>query len=188
MFTILRLQYTMPGSIHTEVILKFYEEIPRIDFTMHLGKTISMNEENIFLPLSLNFEDSSLYLRKGKEAFRPGIYQLPGTCMEYYMSDDGIAYTSPEGGALIATRDTPLVYMGEMKHHPIVLCDQKEKNNQRPIYSWVMNNKWETNFKMDLSGFGEYLYSIWLSNETDPEKAMDELKENTFDPYVMIIE
>lgn len=51
-----------------------------------------------------------------------------------------------------------------------------------------MNNKWETNFKMDLSGFGEYLYSLWLSNETDPEKAMDELKEKTFDPYVMIIE
>lgn len=187
-FTILRLQYTMPGSIHTEVILKFYEEIPRIDFTMHLGKTISMNEENVFLPLNLNFEDSSLYLRKGKEAFRPGIDQLPGTCMEYYMSDDGIAYTSPEGGALIATRDTPLVYMGEMKHHPIALCDRKEENNQRPVYSWIMNNKWETNFKMDLSGFGEYLYSLWLSNETDPEKAMDELKEKTFDPYVMIIE
>lgn len=187
-FTILRLQYTMPGSIHTEVILKFYEEIPRIDFTMHLGKTISMNEENVFLPLNLNFEDCSLYLRKGKEAFRPGIDQIPGTCMEYYMSDDGIAYTSPEGGALIATHDTPLVYMGEMKHHPIMLCDGKEENNQRPVYSWVMNNKWETNFKMDLSGFGEYRYSLWLSSESDPEKAMDELKEKTFDPYVMIVE
>ena len=42
-----------------------------------------MNEENVFLPLSLNFENSSLYLRKGKEAFRPGVDQLLGTCMEY---------------------------------------------------------------------------------------------------------
>ena len=44
-------------------------------------------------------------------------------------------------------RDTPLIYMGEMKHHPIRLCDGGERNNHRPVYSWVMNNLWETNFK-----------------------------------------
>ena len=164
------------------------EFIDTIRYTLSAPRTVSMDEENIFLPLSLNFDNSNLSLRKGKEAFRPGIDQIPGTCMEYYMSDDGIAYTSPEGGALIATHDTPLVYMGEMKHHPIMLCDGKEENNQRPVYSWIMNNKWETNFKMDLSGFGEYRYSLWLSSESDPEKAMDELKEKTFDPYMMIVE
>ena len=44
--------------------------------------------------------------------------------------------------------------MGQMQHHPIVLCDNRRENNQRPVYSWIMNNVWETNFKMDLSGFG----------------------------------
>ena len=114
--------------------------------------------------------------------------QLPGACMEFYMSDDGIGYLSSQGSALIAMRDTPLVYTGEMKHHPITLCDGKPENNQRPIYSWIMNNMWETNFKMDLSGFSEYCYSLWLSEDTDPEKAMDSLRELTFDPCVLVIE
>ena len=75
-----------------------------------------------------------------------------------------------------------------MKHHPIALCDGKPENNQRPIYSWIMNNMWETNFKMDLSGFSEYCYSLWLSEDTDPEEAMDTLRELCFDPHVLVIE
>lgn len=187
-FTQLRLKYSLPGTIRADVVLRFFEDMPRVDFKLELGKTISTDIESIFLPLSLDFGSDSLYLRKGAEAFRPGIDQLPGTCMEFYMSDDGIAYTSPQGGAVIAARDTALLYMGQLRHHPIVLCDGKEENNRRPVYSWVMNNIWETNFKMDLSGFGEYRYSLWLTDETDGEAAMDALREKTFDPYVLIIE
>ena len=60
--------------------------------------------------------------------------------------------------------------MGEMESHPILLCDNKEENNKRPVYSWIMNNTWETNFKMDLSGFCQYDYSLWL---TDMESLSD---------------
>lgn len=187
-FTVLRLRYTMPGSIHTQVVLKFYADIPRIDFNLELGKTISTDIESVFMPLCLAFEDSRLYLRKGTEAFRPGVDQIPGTCMEFYMSDQGLAYLSPQGGAMIAMHDTPLVYMGEMRHHPIALCDGREENNQRPVYSWVMNNIWETNFKMDLSGFSEYGYSLWLTEEQNPEQAMNQLRESTFAAHVLIVE
>lgn len=187
-FTELRLRYSLPGTVRADVFLKLYEDIPRIDFRLQLGKTLSSDIESIFLPLGLNLPGSSLYIRKGQEAFRPGVDQLPGTCMEYYMSDDGLAYLTAEGSALIAMRDTPLIYMGEMRHHPILLCDGKEENNARPVYSWLMNNTWETNFKMDLSGFGEYCYSLWLSDETEPEQAMDALQEYCFDPYVLVIE
>ena len=117
----------------------------------------------------------------------PGVDQLPGTCMEFYMSDDGAARLSPEGSVLIAARDVPMFYTGEMQHHPIRLCDGAAENNARPLYSWVMNNNWETNFKMDLSGFCQYDYSLWLTNISDPEQAMDELHEQLFDPYVLIV-
>ncbi len=187
-FTLLRLRYRLPGAIHADVLVKFYEAMPRVDFQLELGKTISTDIESVFLPLSLSFPDSRLYLRKGAEAFRPGVDQIPGTCMEYYMSDQGLAYLSPQGGALIAAHDAPLLYMGQMAHHPIRLCDGKEENNRRPVYSWIMNNTWETNFKMDLSGFCTYAYSLWLSQEQDPERALDQLRERTFDPYVLILE
>lgn len=187
-FTQLRLHYSLAGTVKADVLLKLYEAIPRIDFTLELGKTISDEVESVFLSLDLNRPGNETVLRKGaREAFRPGIDQLPGTCMEFYMSDDGAARLSPEGGVLIAARDVPMFYTGEMQHRPIRLCDGAAENNARPLYSWVMNNNWETNFKMDLSGFCQYDYSLWLTDISDPEQAMDELHEQLFDPYVLIV-
>ncbi len=186
-FTQLRLRFTLPGTVRADVFLKLYEAIPRIDFTLQLGKTLSSDIESIFMPLSLDIPESSVYIRKGAEAFRPGVDQIPGTGMEYYMSDDGFACLSKNGSVLVAARDTSLLYMGQMKHHPIRLCDGKPENNRRPIYSWVMNNTWETNFKLDLAGFSEFSYSLWLSGAEEPEQAMDTLREKCFDPYVLVI-
>lgn len=186
-YTVLRLRYRLPGTIKADVYLKFYEAMPRVDFKLLLGKTLSTDIESVYLPMTLSWPDRTVAMRKGSEAFRPGVDQIPGTCMEYYMSDWGIAQLSKEGSALIGARDTALWYMGEMKHHPILLCDGKEENNQRPIYSWIMNNTWETNFKMDLSGLTEYAYTLWLWDGQDMEEAMDELRERSFDPYVLII-
>lgn len=186
-FTELRLCYNLPGTVKADVLVKFYEALPRVDFRLQLGKTLSSEIESVFLPMSLSLDGGqSLYLKKGGEAFRPGVDQLPGTCMEYSMSDDGLAYVCPQGSALIASYDVPLFYFGEMAHHPIRLCDNREENNRRPVYSWVMNNTWETNFKMDLSGFGEYRYTLWLSGETDPQRAMEELRERCFEPWPLI--
>ena len=187
-FTQLRLCYTLPGTVKADVIVKLYEGVPRIDFTLQLGKTISSDVESVFLPMTLDLGGNrELWLKKGSEPYRPGVDQLPGTCMEYTMSDDGLAFVGEGGSALIASRDVPLYYFGEMRHHPIRLCDNKPENNRRPVYSWVMNNTWETNFKMDLSGFCEYNYSLWLSDETDPRKAVAELTERSFDPWAAII-
>lgn len=187
-FTKLKLKYNLSGTVKAEVIIKLFEDIPRIDFTLQLGKTLSNSIESIFMPLSLNIAGSKLYIRKGTQAFMPGVEQIPGTCMEYYMSDDGVAYIGEKGSALISLFDAPLIYAGEMKHHAIRLCDGKAENNERPIYSWIMNNIWETNFKLDLSGFGEFNYSLLLSDETNPESAMDILKGNRFPPYVIVTE
>lgn len=187
-FTILRLRSSMPGSVHCDVVLKLYEELPRIDLRLELGKTLSTDIESVYLPLTLDLPDHELWLRKGgREAMRPGVDQLPGTNMEYSMSDDGLAWVGESGSVLLATHDTPLYYFGALKHHPIRLCQRLPEDNHRPVWSWLMNNTWETNFKLDLSGFAEYRYTLWLTNDTDPEQAMNTLHERQFEPVVRII-
>ena len=65
-FTMLELKYTLPGTIHCTVFLKFFEEMPRVDFRMELGKTISTDIESVFLPMTLSLDDhQALYLKKG---------------------------------------------------------------------------------------------------------------------------
>ena len=57
--------------------------------------------------------------------------------------------------------------MGEMESHPILLCDNKEANNKR-----------ETNFKMDLSGFSEFRYGVEIVEQGTAEKDMESLSDN----------
>ena len=187
-FTTLRLVYRMPGTIHCDVVLKLYEAMPRIDVTVELGKTLSTDIESVYLPLTLA-QPGELWVRKGgREAFRPGVDQLPGTGMEYTMSDDGLALLDGEGGVLLGSPDVPLLYFGQLRHHPIRLCENDPADNRRPVYSWMMNNTWETNFKLDLSGCASYRYTLRLTRQTDPERALDELHEDLLDPCARIVE
>ena len=39
---------------------------------------------------------------------------------------------------------------------------------------------------LDLSGFAEYRYTLWLSAETDPRRAMAELTARSFDACAVI--
>ena len=66
--------------------------------------------------------------------------------------------------------------MGELKYHPITLCDNDPKNNLRDMYSWIMNNIWETNFRLDLSGINEYRYILTKAKADAPEKQCMRMK------------
>lgn len=176
-FDRVELVFMLEGTHHASVIIKLYRNLPRLEFTFRIAKTLSEDIESVYLPLCLNLRDSALYIHNGGAAMRPGVDQLPGSNMEYYMADQGLLYQSGSQGLVINTFDTPLIYMGEMQHHPIVLCDNQEQNNRRPVYSWIMNNTWETNFKMDLSGFGEFCYALELREGT-LEENLQRLQEN----------
>lgn len=180
-FSRVKLVFALEGTRHCDVVLRMYRSLPRIEFSCRIAKTLREDIESIYLPLSLNLPETEVYIRNGGVPMRPGIDQLPGSNMEYYVADQGLAYCGREQSVLIGTRDTALLYMGELAHHPIVLCDNKPENNGRPVYSWIMNNTWETNFKLDLSGFGEFCYTLELAEETTLQEDMERLADNDMD-------
>lgn len=186
-FTTLRFDFDLEGTIKTQEFVKFYNDIPKIDFRVQLGKTLSTDIESIFMPLTVSLPSKKTYIKNGSKEFMPGVEQLPGSNMEYYGSEIGVAYTSDVGSVLVSTPDTLVLYMGEMKHHPIKLCDNKAENNLRPVYSWIMNNCWETNFNLSLAGFYEFNYSLTLSPTTDRKQAIRELEEMQYKPFFNII-
>jgi hypothetical protein len=49
--------------------------------------------------------------------------------------------------------------------------------NKEVIYSWPMNNFWETNFKVDLSGFYEFDYQLFLMSNQSSEDLLEKAAE-----------
>lgn len=187
-FTTIELIYQLEGTFFSSVVIKLYNTLPRLDFKYKIAKTLSTDIESIYLPLTLNNLDAVLYIDKSDAVMRPGIDQIPGTCMEYYLVDNGLVYKSKENTILIQTKDAPLVYMGDLKHHSILLCDNKEESNKRDVYSWIMHNTWETNFKMDLSGITEFCYTLNLVNTTGPEQSFKTMKDEGYGVVTFMID
>lgn len=176
-FITVKLTFRLEGTHHSAVIIKLYRDLPKITFKYQIAKTLSEDIESVFLPLSLNLPEAERFITKGGSAMRPGIDQLPGTCKEYYISDNGAVFCTAESSYLVGTPDTPLLYQGDMRHHPITLCTNDPADNRRPLYSWIMNNTWETNFKMDLSGFCEFRYFFERVEGGDSKKALELLED-----------
>jgi hypothetical protein len=186
-FTTVELIYELEGTFFSSVVIKLYNTLPKLEFKYKIAKNLSTDIESIYLPLTLNLE-AELYIDKSDAIMRPGIDQIPGTCMEYYLVDHGLIYETKENTILIQTKDAPLIYMGELKHHPILLCDNKEENNKRDVYSWIMNNTWETNFKMDLSGITEFCYTLDLIKTTNAEKSFQKMKDKGYGVVTFMID
>lgn len=166
-FQQVELHYDLEGTEQCCVELRLYRDLPRIDCTLRLAKKLCSDIESVYLPLTLDLPQHAVYLDKGGVPMRPGIDQLPGTCMEFYVADNGILYRGEGHCYLLSVKDAPLVYTGPLQHHPIRLCVADAADNKRDIYSWVMNNMWDTNFMLDLSGFSEFRYSLSLTETAD---------------------
>lgn len=175
LFAKVELTYDLPGTTIFSLLLTAYKDIPRVDVEARMNKESVWEPENIYIALPFTTgEEEVLWAEKTGTIFRPRIDQLPGTGTDFYSLQEGMAYTAKDHGMIIATPDVPLIQMGTLAHKPIVLHEEdKAVGDGDHLYSWVMNNFWETNFKASLAGFYEFKYSIcWGEAFKEPEEAI----------------
>lgn len=168
-YVALQLDYKLEGTKFYQVFVKIYRDLPKIDAMVRIHKESVWEPENLYISLPFTAgEDEVKWIDKTGCVIRPGIDQLPGSNGEFYMLQNGIVMEGENKDVLIAIKDTPLVTFGDLKAKPIRLCTGEDMDlNRSDAYSWVMNNFWETNFKVDLGGFYEFAYSV-ISTEKQP--------------------
>ncbi|MBS6194070.1 MAG: hypothetical protein KH828_00635 [Clostridiales bacterium] len=173
-YVAVQLDYDLEGTGFYSVFFKIYKELPRLEATVRIHKNSVWEPENLYISLPFTAgEEEVKYIDKTGCIIRPGIDQLPGTNMEFYLLQNGIVLEGKEKMITVAVKDAPLVTFGNLEAKPIRLCNGKnEELNRSEIYSWVMNNFWETNFKVDLGGFYEFSYTISSQEKMKKEEAM----------------
>ncbi len=173
-YATVQLEYQLEGTEMYRVLLKVYKTIPQIDAVIQIHKTSTWNPENLYISLPFGVDQGETYIDKTGCVLRPGIDQLPGSCKEFYLLQNGVVHTSNKKQLLLAIKDAPLVVFGDLESHPIELCSGEDHAfNQEPVYSWVMNNFWETNFKVNLGGFHEFAYSLRLLSTEHIKKSFE---------------
>lgn len=172
LFTRVALKYELPGTNYSVVELTMYRDKPQLDISYIVGKDTVWEPESMYLslPLTINAKET-LWIQKNGGNIRPRIDQLPGTCTQFYTMKHGFALSSKEGSMAFTAFDSPLLYMGSLKPHEIILMGDEGANNIDQMYIWLMNNYWETNFNTSLGGFYQYDFSLYVSKDIQSEES-----------------
>ena len=165
------LTYEVKGSLSTELILTAYRGTAKLDVDYRLHKESHWEPENVYLALPFAQNNSTLYADKTGCILRPRIDQLPGACVDFYELQNAVAWVKEDHTVMVELPDAPMITMGGLEPHLTRLMGDPLCKNTDPVYSWVMNNYWETNFKADLGGFHQYHYALRIVDSTDVKEC-----------------
>ncbi len=184
-YNTIQLNYELEGTKLYSIIMKVYEDIPRIDCTIRIHKASEVAPENLYVSLPFTTgEEEVKYIDKSGCIIRPGIDQLPGSNKEFYLLQNGICLVGQTRSMVITIKDAPLVVFDQLEASPIQLCSGKDiKFNTSTSYSWIMNNFWETNFKVDLGGFYEFDYSVFVYEDSDVKSLFRKCREQNINLF-----
>lgn len=173
-FVSLQLDYTLEGTQFYTVFLKLYRQVNKIEALVRIHKDSVWEPENLYIALPFTAGDQETkYVDKTGCILRPGIDQLPGTNMEFYLIQNGMVVEDGGRQLVLSAKDTPLLTFGPLEAKPIRLCDGNNwELNRSETFAWAMNNYWETNFKVDLGGFYEFAFTLSTGESEPIEQAM----------------
>lgn len=169
--------FAIEGSKRTGVNLYFYKELPKIVAEAEFAKELVTDPEGMYVKFPLRVRGGEWYVDKAGAIFKPG-KQLPDTCCDYYPVWRGAALRGNDLLLTVNCYDTPLVTFNKIKLWEFTL----KAENTGDLYSWLTNNKWETNFRTQCAGFLESRYCIAVGEGTD---IGAQLEENEYDFLVL---
>ncbi|MCU6713029.1 glycoside hydrolase [Paenibacillus sp. J5C_2022] len=174
-----QLTYEVNGCSHYSLLVTAYADRPRVDVAVRMHKDSVWDPENLYISIPFggpqSTEGTELWIDKVDALVRPRVDQLPGSLADYYCIGEGAAYVGNGTGVAIAMPDTPLIQLGSLQHgYRLLNGDERLEEEPAHLYSWAMNNYWETNFAATLGGFYEFRYLVaWGDGAATPQAALE---------------
>jgi hypothetical protein len=174
--------YDVPGTTAYTLAVTLYRDLPRIEISARTVKTDVTDPEGLYVLFPLGLDGGVWHLDKPGAPIRPGLDQLPGSCCDYYCVQAGAALAGKQTGLAWTTLDAPLVHVGKLRLWNYSTTIEPTG----PLYSWLTNNKWETNFRLTCGGRFEFRYALEVSPRfADPAEALAACRANAMPPVVI---
>lgn len=159
-FTHLKAAWRIKGAAEAITHYYFYTGVPKIMVTAEIAKDLVRDPEGMYVCLPFRAEGGEWVLDKAGAFLKPG-EQLPDGCCDYYSVNRGMVLEGDRTGIAVNTLDSPMIMINGLK-----LWDYtKTADTSGPVYSWLSNNKWETNFRTQCAGYLESRYIIEIGTE-----------------------
>jgi hypothetical protein len=181
-FTDWTLDYAIPGAHRCALHIRCHHGLPELALTARVHKVATSDPEQFFVAFPFAVPGGTWHLDRAGGAMRPGLDQLPGTCCDHYLVQDGAACCGPDIGLAWTTLDAPMITLERPR-----LWEYSTRIEPRgPLFSCVANNKWECNFPVHIADHCEFRYFVSAPpGGRDPEVALAAVRDATV-PFVVL--
>jgi len=135
--------------------------LDRVDIINVIDKQKIYKQEAVHLAFPFNVPNGIMRMDIPWAVVRPEADQLPGACKNYFTVQRWVDVSNKDYGVTWATVDAPLIEVGAITNDPRGGVGWiKKLEPSTTLYSYVMNNYWETNYKAGQEGPTTFRYSI----------------------------
>ena len=160
-----------PGCQQLTRELRLVDGMDRVDIITIIDKQKIYKQEGVHLAFDFNVPEGVMRMDTPWAVVQPEADQLPGACKNYFTVQRWIDVSNETYGVTWATMDAPLVEVGAITSDPRAVGWIKRIEPSTTLYSYVMNNYWETNYKAGQEGPTTFRYSITPHKAFDPGAA-----------------
>ncbi len=162
-----------PGCHKLTRELRIIDSIDRVDITNVIDKQKIYKQEAVHLAFSFNVPKGVMRMDTPWAVVQPEVDQLPGACKNYFTVQRWVDVSNNDYGVTWATIDAPLIEVGAITSDPRgkTVGWLKHIKPSTTLYSYAMNNYWETNYKAGQEGPTTFRYSIKPHKRFDSGRA-----------------
>jgi len=134
-------------------------------------------KESVNFAFPFNVPGGEMLIDLPLGAMRPEKDQMPSACKNWLTVGRWINITNKEFGVTWVTLDAPLVELGgitaNVMHYPDANSDLwlKTLKPTQKLYSWAMNNHWDTNYRAYQEGPVVFRFVVRPFRQTMPDEA-----------------
>ncbi|MEV1238901.1 hypothetical protein [Nonomuraea sp. NPDC049750] len=138
--------------------IELHNGVARLDLTYQLAKQGTPAKEAVFLAFPFASGPATAWELTGGVG-GPDVPRVPGSAEYMLPIRHWIAFEDPELTVAWATLEAPLVQLGTI-HMPYAPFPPTLDEEPGTVYSWALNNIWDTNFPAQQQGETTFRYSI----------------------------
>jgi alpha-mannosidase len=166
---------TNTPSIETEILL--FDNEKKIDFRYRLHKTYTTAKEGVYLAFPVAATNPSFAYAPQLGWLDPAHDLMKGASLEWFNIQHWMAVSDANASVGVVPLDAPLANFGDINRGK---WPEQFQPASGTLFSYVMNNYWDTNYRAGQSGDFTFRYSVTSAPKLDgaalTHLAMDEMR------------
>jgi hypothetical protein len=156
----LRIESEAPGCYGLSRELRLIAGADHVEIINRINKQRVLAQEGVHFAFPLQVPQGEVRFDIAWGIVRSGQDQLPGACKNHLTAQRWVDVSNRDFGLTLATIDAPLVEVGAIRADPLAVGWIEELEPSATLYSYVMNNYWETNFLAGQEGLVSFRYAL----------------------------